>query len=166
MTPITYREHLDGVDWDEMKATLVQDDFDNGRPPAQLETSFAQSAHVCLAYAGGRLIGTARALSDGICNGYIVDVWTLTAYRRRGIASAMMRCLLDRMPGQHMYLFSDDSADFYKKLGFEERPVGLEIVVGRWLENAPLPGTSAERLHPTDPPVLRGEDRVSLPYGR
>ncbi len=139
MPPITYKTDLDSVDWDEMKAALLGDDFDNGRTPAQLETSFAQSAHVCLAYADGRLIGTARALSDGVCNGYIVDVWTLSAYRRQGVASAMMRRLLDRMPGQHVYLFSDDSAEFYQKIGFVERPVGLEIVVGRWLDNTPLP---------------------------
>jgi predicted GNAT family acetyltransferase len=138
MTAITYKTDLDGVDWDEMKATLAQDHFDNGRTPAQLETSFAQSAHVCLAYAGGRLVGTARALSDGVCNGYIVDVWTLSAYRRQGVASAMMRRLLDRMPGQHVYLFSDDSAEFYQKIGFTERPVGLEMVVGRWLDSTPL----------------------------
>ncbi len=138
MTVITYKGDLDGVDWAGMKAILSQDDFDNGRTPAQLEASFTNSAHVCLAYAEGRLVGTARALSDGVCNGYIVDVWTLSAYRRQGIASAMMRRLLDRMPGQHVYLFSDDAADFYKKLGFVERPVGLEIVVGRWLDSTPL----------------------------
>ncbi len=66
-----------------------------------------------------------------------MDIWTLTAYRCRGIASAMMQRLLDQMPGQHVYLFSDDAADFYKKIGFVERPVGLEIVVGKWLDNAP-----------------------------
>ena len=137
MTAITYQDDLDGVDWAGMKATLSEDDFDNGRTPAQLETSFKNSAHVCLAYAGERLVGTARALSDGICNGYIVDIWTLSAYRRQGIASAMMRRLLDRMPGQHVYLFSDDAADFYKKVGFAERPIGLEVVVGRWLDNRP-----------------------------
>ncbi len=59
---ITYKDDIDGVDWDEMKATLLADDFDNGRTPAQLETSFANSAQVCFAYAEGRLIGTARAL--------------------------------------------------------------------------------------------------------
>ena len=144
MTGITYKDDLDSVDWAGMKATLSQDDFDNGRTAAQLETSFTNSAYVCLAHADGRLVGTARALSDGVCNGYIVDVWTLSAFRHRGIASAMMRRLLDRMPGQHVYLFSDDAANFYKKVGFAERPVGLEVVVGRWLENDPLP--SEERV--------------------
>jgi len=144
MTVITYKDDPDGVDWAGMKEALSEDDFDNGRTSAQLETSFKNSAHICLAYAEGRLVGTARALSDDVCNGYIVDVWTLSAYRRQGIASAMMRRLLDRMPGQHVYLFSDDAADFYKKVGFVERPVGLEVVVGRWLENDPLP--SEERV--------------------
>ena len=144
MIVITYKDDPDGVDWAGMKEALSEDDFDNGRTSAQLETSFKNSAHLCLAYAEGRLVGTARALSDGVCNGYIVDVWTLSAYRRQGIASAMMRRLLDRMPGQHVYLFSDDAADFYKKVGFVERPVGLEVVVGRWLENDPLP--SEERV--------------------
>ena len=144
MIVITYKDDPDGVDWAGMKEALSEDDFDNGRTSAQLETSFKNSAHLCLAYAEGRLVGTARALSDGVCNGYIVDVWTLSAYRRQGIASAMMRRLLGRMPGQHVYLFSDDAADFYKKVGFVERPVGLEVVVRRWLENDPLP--SEERV--------------------
>ncbi len=137
MTTITYKTGLDGVDWDEMKATLSRDHFDNGRTPAQLQESFEKSAHICLAYAEDCVIGTARALSDGVCNGYIVDVWTLSRYRRGGIASTMVGHLLERMPGQHVYLFSDDAADFYKKLGFVERPVGLEIVVGRWLDHMP-----------------------------
>ncbi len=134
---ITYKLDLEGVDWSEMKATLIRDSFDNGRSPEQYERSFAASAHVCLAYRNNQLVGTARALSDGVCNGYIVDVWTLSDYRRQGIASAMIRHLLDRMPGQHVYLFSDDAAHFYKTLGFVEEPIGLAVVVGRWLESIP-----------------------------
>ena len=34
MTPITYQNDLSGVDWDEMKAALLEDHFDNGRTPA------------------------------------------------------------------------------------------------------------------------------------
>ena len=68
-----------------MKAVLQQDDFDNGRSPAQLQASFERSASVCIVYAGADIIGTARALSDGVCNAYVVDVWTLSAWRRQGI---------------------------------------------------------------------------------
>src|SRR5512142_2477181 len=97
MQEITYQIDLAGVDWEEMKTTLVQDNFDNGRTPEQLQVSFENSFAACVAYVGSRIVGTARALSDGVCNAYIVDVWTLSAYRHQGIASAMLRILLDRL---------------------------------------------------------------------
>jgi ribosomal protein S18 acetylase RimI-like enzyme len=133
MNPITYRLDLTDVDWSEMKNTLLQDNFDNGRTPEQLKESFENSYAACLAYAGDRIVGTARVLSDGVCNAYVVDVWTLSAYRRQGIASQMMRLLLERLPGQHVYLFTDEAADFYRRLGFQERGLGMELVVGTWL---------------------------------
>ena len=67
-----------------------------------------------LPYAGDRIIGTVRRLSDGICNAYIVDVWTFTPDHHQGIASTMMRILLDTLQGQHVCLFTDDSIQFYK----------------------------------------------------
>lgn len=82
---VIYKRDLQDVDWDAMKAVVKDDDFDNGRSPAQLEASFANSYATCIAYAGERIIGTARVLSDGICNAYIVDVWTHSAFRRLGI---------------------------------------------------------------------------------
>src|SRR5919199_1105440 len=102
---ITYKHDLDGVDWAEMKATLVRDDFDNGRTPDQLRESFANSAASIIVYASdGRIIGTVRALSDGVCNAYVVDVWTLTEFRRRGIATPMVQLFPDKFPGAHVYL--------------------------------------------------------------
>ncbi len=134
---VTYTKNLGGVDWQEMKATLREDDFDNGRTAAQLQKSFENSHSACIAYADGRIIGTARVLSDGVCNAYIVDVWTLSANRRQGVARTMIATLLEGLQGQHVYLFTDDSVDFYKKLGFVERPYGMELVVGQWLVDQP-----------------------------
>lgn len=135
MTAIIYREDLDGVNWAEMKETLRQDIFDNGRNPEQLRISFENSYATCIAYAEGRIIGTVRALSDGVCNAYIVDVWTLNAFRHQGVASKMMQTVLDKLPGQHVYLFTDDAVEFYQKLGFKEQDIGLGRVVGQWLVN-------------------------------
>ena len=133
--PITYKLNLDNVDWDEMKGTLSRDNFDNGQSPEQLKKSFENSHSACIAYADNRIIGTARILSDGVCNAYLVDVWTLTEFRHRGIARKMIETLLDKLCGQHVYLFTGDAIGFYKKLGFTERPTGLEKVVGQWLVN-------------------------------
>ena len=135
--PITYKQDLDGVDWAAMKAVLQADDFDNGRTPEQLALSFGNSAGTCIAYDGEQIVGTARVLSDGVCNAYVVDVWTLSAYRRQGIARTMLDRLLEGLHGQHVYLFSDDAVDFYKQIGFTERGVGLERVIGSWLVNKP-----------------------------
>jgi ribosomal protein S18 acetylase RimI-like enzyme len=134
---VIYKRDLEGVDWTEMKAAVKADDFDNGRSPEQLRVSFANSYATCVAYADGRIIGTARVLSDGVCNAYVLDVWTDSAYRRQGIASKMMEDLMADLPGQHVYLFTDDAVEFYEKLGFEEQGVGLGRVVGTWLVNQP-----------------------------
>jgi len=120
-----------------MKSILSQDSFDNGRSPEQLEASFANSFSTCIARDEAQIVGTARVLSDGVCNAYIVDVWTLSAYRRRGIARTMMELLLSELHGQHVYLFTDHAVDFYRKLGFAERPFGMEKVIGNWLQNDP-----------------------------
>ena len=126
---------LEGIDWAQAKADLAADSFDNGRSPAALEASFRQSQHVAFARDGERVVGMARLLSDGVCNAYLVDVWTASAYRRRGIASVMVRRLLDQVPGQHVGLQTDDRRDFYAALGFEEQPEFLSLVVGTWLDN-------------------------------
>lgn len=130
---ITYRQDLTNVDWTVLKELLRADHFDNGRTPDQLQRSFAQSYAVCLAYAGETLIGTARALSDGGCNAYIIDVWTQSAYRRQGIGRTIMHSLLGQLQGQHVVLFTDDQAAFYQELGFVTTLHGMEQVIGTWL---------------------------------
>ena len=107
MAGITYRTDLADVDWVEMKSTLSKDAFDNGRTSEQLRRSFENSQAVCIAYANNRIIGTARALSDGVCNAYVVDVWTHSDYRRHGIATRMMEILVSDFDGQHVHTFSD-----------------------------------------------------------
>jgi GNAT superfamily N-acetyltransferase len=137
LSEILYQTDLRDVDWARMKSRLAGDDFDNGRTPEQLRESFERSHVAVVAYDGAEMVGTARALSDGVCNAYVIDVWTFTPYRRRGIARAMMGVLESRLRGQHVYLFTDDAMDFYRQLGFTERPTGMSKVVGAWLRNEP-----------------------------
>ena len=126
---------LEGIDWVRAKADLAADDFDNGRSADALRRSFEQSQHVSIARHGDRVVGMARLLSDGVCNAYLVDVWTLTSHRRQGIASAMLRALAAEVPGQHIGLQTDDAHAFYATLGFKPQPEFLSLVVGRWLDN-------------------------------
>jgi predicted GNAT family acetyltransferase len=132
---ITISGSLDGVDWTRAKADLAADDFDNGRSSEALHRSFAQSQHVVIARDGDRVVGMARLLSDGVCNAYLLDVWTASSRRRRGIASSMVRSLAERVPGQHIGLQTDDAEEFYGSLGFRPQPAFMSVVIGEWLDN-------------------------------
>jgi threonine dehydratase len=132
---VTYQLGCAGIDWTALKQTLREDDFDNGRSPEQLRLSCAHSAVNVFALLHGQVIGTVRVLSDGVCNAYMVDVWTLSTYRRRGIARRMIELAIEQLRGQHVYLFTDDAEDFYAGLGFQREGVGMGRVVGQWLVN-------------------------------
>ena len=133
--PVTIDGTLDDIDWAETKADLAADDFDNGRSPAALERSFRQSQHVAIARDGTRVVGMARLLSDGVCNAYLVDVWTRSSHRRQGIGSSMLRYLAKGVPGQHIGLQTGDAEPFYASLGFRTQPIFMSTVVGTWLDN-------------------------------
>ena len=132
---IRFGTDIAAVDWACAKADLVADAFDNGRSAEALRRSFENSQHVSFAIADDRCVGMARLLSDGVCNAYLVDVWTANSHRRQGIASEMVRELLARVPGQHVALQTDDAEALYASLGFRPQPELMSIVVGTWLDN-------------------------------
>lgn len=125
----------DGVDWAALKAALVADDFDNERTPEQYRISHQNSHAVVFGRCGGQFVANGRILSDGICNAYLVDIWTASSHRRRGIGRQVVQRLLATVPGQHVGLFTDEMAAFYRSLGFTEQRGGMSRVQGRWLVN-------------------------------
>jgi ribosomal protein S18 acetylase RimI-like enzyme len=134
--PIRVDASLPDIDWKQAKADLAADAFDNGRSPEALRRSFENSQHVAFARDSDSLVGMARLLSDGVCNAYLLDVWTLSAYRRQGVASAMIRWLIEQVPGQHIGLQTDDAEELYRSLGFTRQPEFMSQIAGDWLDNA------------------------------
>lgn len=100
-----------------------------------MRRSFQQSAHPGFARDGDRVVGMARLFSDGGCNAYLLDVWTSSSYRRHGIASTLVRLLVDQVPGQHVGLQTDNAQGFYASLGFRAQPEFWSAVSGAWLDN-------------------------------
>ena len=132
---ITYRYDTEDVNWEALRLILIEDHFHNGRSSEQYRLSFQNSAAVVFAFEDDRIIGTARMLSDGVCNAYIVDVWTLNRYRRQGIAQHMMDYLEGQASGQHISLWTESSQAFYEQLGYKRSTDTLyEKVVGEWLD--------------------------------
>ena len=126
---IVFSENPQDVDWAALKDALTADRFDNGRTADELRESFVNSRHICLAFERGRLIGTGRLMSDGVCNAYLLDVWVLSQHRRRGIGAQLVVRLLEAVPGQHVYLQADDPR-LYTSLGFRPQPEGMSLVAG------------------------------------
>ena len=77
----------------------------------------------------------ARLLSDGVCNAYLVDVWTASSHRRQGIAKEMLQLLIGAVPGQHIGLQTDSAQPLYASLGFDAQPEFWSLVAGTWLDN-------------------------------
>lgn len=128
-----FSESTSGVDWSRLKAALAADAFDNGRTPEEYRISHERSHAVVFATCDDAFVANGRILSDGVCNAYIVDVWTATPHRRAGIGREVVTRLLATVPGQHVYLCTDDQQDFYAALGFRHQPDGMSLVVGSWL---------------------------------
>ena len=130
---IDVRDDLEGIDWEALDLALTADRFNNGRSPAELRRSFENSYATAVVGRGAAVEATGRLLADGVCNAWLVDVWTSSSRRRRGIGSAIVRRLLERVPGHHVALFTDERTDFYARLGFEEERTGMSLVAGTWL---------------------------------
>ncbi len=83
-----------------------------------VEGSFAFAA----AFSGERLVGMARCISDGVSDAYIQDVTVHHDFRRQGIASLLVRALLDHLH-QHRIgwiglIAQPGSESLYQQLGF------------------------------------------------
>ena len=80
------------------------------------------STYVIAAYEGDRLVGFARAISDGAFNAYISTVAVLPDYQGRGIGRELVRRLMDGRDGIQFVLHANERAyPFYQhiELGFE-----------------------------------------------
>lgn len=115
---ITLKRNLDNVDWKAL-AELYQRTLGPDQPD-QLERTWSRTYATVIAYDGERLVGAARAVSDGEREALIVGVAVLPEYQRRGIGSAMMRDLIDRLRPCAIILTAaeDENLSFYRRLGF------------------------------------------------
>jgi ribosomal protein S18 acetylase RimI-like enzyme len=79
------------------------------------------SRYVVSALDGARLVGFARAISDGVTNAYVSTVAVLPEYRGRGIGAALVKHLLEGKDSIRFVLHAGEGVqDFYRKLGFED----------------------------------------------
>lgn len=70
--------------------------------------------------ASGGLVGFARALSDGVGDAYLADVFVLREHRGRGLGKLLVSTMIDAGPGAHFrwFLTTRDAHDLYTQFGF------------------------------------------------
>jgi len=86
---------------------------------ATLAGQIAGARWVVAAYDDDRLVGFARAISDGVTNAYVSSVMIGAKYRRRGIGRELMRRLMAGRDGMRWVLHArGESKAFYESVGF------------------------------------------------
>jgi GNAT superfamily N-acetyltransferase len=70
----------------------------------------------------GRMVGFARALSDGVSLAYLADVFVVDDARGRGVGTALVTAMVDDGPGAgfRWMLHTADAHDLYRRFGFTE----------------------------------------------
>ena len=93
------------------------------RSLGQLRRMLAGSAAVVSLWRGKRLVGFARASSDGVFRAVLWDVVVAVEHQGQGLGRRIVEALLQAPALQgveRVYLMTTNSAGFYQQLGFHE----------------------------------------------
>ncbi|MBM5792075.1 MAG: GNAT family N-acetyltransferase [Cyanobacteria bacterium M_surface_10_m1_298] len=96
-----------------------------GRSVRDLRRMLAGSAAVVSLWRGRRLVGFARASSDGVFRAVLWDVVIPEDLQGQGLGRQLVEALLNtpQLRGvERVYLMTTNSAGFYRQLGFEQAP--------------------------------------------
>ena len=118
-TVISYSDTLDGLSAHDLEGFLAHWDFTP--PNGTLLTMLKQSTMVILARDGAssRVCGYVTGLSDGVACGYISALEVRPEFRNRGIGSALLSKMTERLNVFGVYLSCAPSMlEFYKSRGF------------------------------------------------
>jgi ribosomal protein S18 acetylase RimI-like enzyme len=128
---------MDPEDWVGL-AQLIEAAGLGKRDPNLTERIFKGSYALCFAYEEARLIGTARAISDGVNSSVIYDVVVHPDYQGLGVGKRIMQDLVSRLPERSVMLVSSvDRCGFYRKLGFRRLKTAMLKHQNEqfWIEN-------------------------------
>lgn len=94
--------------------------------PAGVEAAIAGSREVATAWAGDRLVGMARSVSDGAINAYLAMVVVHPRWQALGVGRRVVSALLEGHDDMRFALSAADGlTEWYAQLGFEPDPRAL-----------------------------------------
>ena len=97
--------------------------------PEQFRRMMEKTDRTVVAWDDSRVVGFARALCDGVSNGYISMVAVAPDLRGQGIGRALVECLIEDDPNITWVLRAGRaSGGFWKKIGFTGSKLAMERV--------------------------------------
>lgn len=110
-------------------------------------TAIANSNPVVTAWDGDRLMGFARATSDGIYRATIWDVAVHPDYQGAGLGRKLVETVLmhphvNRV--ERVYLMTTNQQKFYERIGFEENKTTTLVLFNQSISQEELASLSAE----------------------
>lgn len=93
-----------------------------------LGRAISASQRAVVAVADAEIVGFARAITDGVSNGYLSMVVVAEQHRRRGIGQALVERLTGSEPNITWMLRAGrtGAAEFFAKLGFSASATAME----------------------------------------
>ncbi len=120
---VQFRDRPDCLDLPQLQALFNRCAFwAQDRSLEDLATALRHSSPVVSVWDGDRLIGFARATSDGIYRAMIWDVVVDEAYRGAGLGRKLVETILAHPQVQRVervYLMTTHQQAFYERIGFE-----------------------------------------------
>ena len=122
-TDYEFDDDPDRIDLDTVWTFLsTQAYWGRWRRRADVERQIAGSWRVVGVFhrASGRMVGFARALSDGVALAYLADLFILEDVRGRGLGGQLVREMIDNGPGAgfRWMLHTADAHGLYERSGF------------------------------------------------
>ena len=97
--------------------------------PERFRAMVEGAQRTVVAFDGGRVVGFARALCDGVSNGYISTVAVAVDMRGRGVGRELVRRLVGEDDGVTWVLRAGHGSEgFWRRMGFEASEVAMERV--------------------------------------
>lgn len=117
-----------------------------GRRPADLQVAIANSCPVITVWDGDRLIGFARATSDGVYRATIWDVVMHPEYQGAGLGRKLVETVLSHPKMsrvERVYLMTTHQQQFYERIGFQRNSTTTMILYNQTIEIPKTPVTTA-----------------------
>lgn len=116
------------------------------RQPEDWAIALANSKPIVTAWDTDRLIGFARATSDGIYRATIWDVAIHPDYQGLGLGRKLVETVLmhphvNRV--ERVYLMTTNQQEFYRRIGFQDNTTSTMVLFNQPVGSAPTPASHA-----------------------